>query len=294
MSNNNNNDCIIANIKWEDRGILLGIIYHILKKYKKLKYEEIYIADDKFRAMLQYIFSDLEFTKKKRTKDQYIISIKNIEQGNLNINNINNLENIQAKKYYLLPWYDNDNPIIMYIKGKKTININDIKQKINITTCHRGKSYGQKNYITDKCYNIWDTQVEYIIFYKYCEKFGISMEYIYELVSNYLLSDLCLSNTYVPYPVAQEVPTYIPYEVQVTKEVIKEVPRIIRESSQNNFNNIGELNQDNSNIIKKTGQINPKSIKNPEQDIGQYKLFMDLINNINNKISTINKIIDTE
>lgn len=282
------NNCVPYNIKWEDRGILLGLIYFILKKYKKLKYEDIYIHDDKYRAILSYLFPECDFTNVTR-KNQFNISIKSIEYGNLNINNLNNLESIKVKKYYILPWYDKDNPLVMFTKGKKNKNIHKIKDKIDVMSCHRGKPHGYDNYISYNSFNTWDTQLEFSILNYYCQKFGADISFIYNLINEYLLADINPKKNIQYYPV--EVPTYIPYEV--TRYVTSD------NSTGNNINgNIGNStgNNINSNIKtitttnKESGDTTINNINN--KDIGQYGLFMDLIKKITNNLSIMNNIID--
>jgi hypothetical protein len=287
----NNDKCIIANVKWEDRGILLGIMYHILKKYKKLKYEEIYIREDKYRAFCTFIFKELDFTKEK-DGEQYIISIKSIEDGDLNINNLNNLRNITTKKYHLLPWYDKDNPIIMFTNGKQNKSINSIREEIDDITCIRGKPSKIRNQITDVCYNIWDTRIEYYILGKYYKKFGISVDYLYNLLTNYLMSDMCMRDRMIPYPVSfyqrVEVPTYIPIPIEKTNnQHIEPVDK----------QNIEPVNKQNIEKTINTIQVIGKQdiVKTDvNKDIGHFNLFMDVINKISDKISTVNKIIDSK
>jgi hypothetical protein len=250
-------DCNIINIKWEDRGIILGFIYFIAKKYDKMIMKTIYLPDTKLRALMTFLFKDIDFVSNKKKAD-FLIRIRNTKKGHLNINNINNLpEEISIKKYYLLPWYDNDNPIIMYSTGSKTIKTIDIKKKILKTACERGEPHGEPNYITQKCKNIWDSQLEFNILSKYCDLYNIHIGYVYNLITNYLTADMCgINNQPVPVYYKVEVPKYIPYKVD--------------------------------NYIDRPQE---QYIRKPSLDKKQFEIFTDLINKLSNKLLTVNEII---
>lgn len=126
----NKDKCIkndISNIS-ENKGILLALLYFILKKYKHLINLKIKINLSKYQKILKLLFSDLKFTSSD--KDTFNININTKEQGNLNITYINFLEEIKANKIYIVPWFDGDNPLIMFMKSKKIQNINEVNKKI--------------------------------------------------------------------------------------------------------------------------------------------------------------------
>src|SRR5579871_3594269 len=122
------NLCNKVNFVWETKGILLGIIYYILKKYNYFKENIIIINDTKIRHILKFLFIDLDFSKKG---EGFHINIKNNERSDLVINNLNNLSDLHTKHIYLLPWYSKDNPIIMYKhKDEKELDVKLVKEKI--------------------------------------------------------------------------------------------------------------------------------------------------------------------
>ena len=126
----NKDKCIkndISNIS-ENKGILLALLYFILKKYKHLINLKIKINLSKYQKILKLLFSDLKFSSSE--KDTFNININTKEQGDLNITYINFLEEIKANKIYIVPWFDGDNPLIMFMKSNKIQNINEINKKI--------------------------------------------------------------------------------------------------------------------------------------------------------------------
>jgi hypothetical protein len=231
-----------------------------------VKDRDICIQEDKFRAILAHLFKDIDFTNKK-TNNTFNICIKTLETGDLNINNINNLDKIKVHKYYLLTWYDKDNPMIMYTKGKKLKTIDTMKKELSPTLCDRGRPMGEKNFVTDNCFNIWDTQVEYYILIKYYKKYAKPIDHTYNLITNYLVSDMCIQNKTLVYPVTMyrpvQVPTYIPYPVK-SRHIVNDV------------------------ITQK--QI----IKEPNNSIEQFGMFTDLIDKINNKLTTVTSIMEPQ
>jgi hypothetical protein len=244
--------CNISNNKWEDKGIILGIISYLLLKYKKLINKTVYLPDTKIRAIISFLFKKIQFTNKKSDSD-LIIRVRSIKKGDLYFNNINNLKKISVKSYRLLPYYDNDNPMIMYNHGDKKKNISDIEKKINKITCKRGNISGEKNNITDNCFQNWDTNIEYEILEKYSSFFNIDIKNVYELINNYLLSDLCCNNNFLfnkLMPKVEYVEKYIP--IPFTQYI-------------------------------------EKPVKNNKTD---YKVFIDLIGGLNEKLSLIDNNIE--
>ena len=85
----NKDKCIkndISNIS-ENKGILLALLYFILKKYKHLINLKIKINLSKYQKILKLLFSDLKFSSSD--KDTFNININTKEQGDLNITFIN-------------------------------------------------------------------------------------------------------------------------------------------------------------------------------------------------------------
>jgi len=179
----------IINIKWEERSIILGLIYYIVRHYEKMMMKYIYIKEIKIRAFLSFIFKNMDFTDNK-DEAEFIVRIKNIKVGNLNINNINNISKISIKKFYILPWYDSDNPLIMWTPGDRVLTRKWLKHNIAKTTLVRNEPHGEPNYITSLSRNIWDSQIEYNILSMYSSLYKLDIYYIYNLLTNFLLYDI--------------------------------------------------------------------------------------------------------
>lgn len=218
------------NFTWENKGILLGIIYYITNNYMYFIDKKIILNNSKFRDILSQLFFNLKFYKKGKG---FNINIKNKDRCNLVINNINNIDKINTKTIYLLPWYDNSNPIIMYRhRSKYNYDVDKLKNSIKkFSKNKRGMRYGYNNYITDNCYNginIWDSFMEYVILNHYVKLYNnINIYQIYKFISDYLINDICYHKTNiqmvpVQVPVPIEVPIEVPVEVPVEKTVTVE------------------------------------------------------------------------
>ncbi len=225
-----NKNCQSHNIVWENKGIVLGILNFLVDNYQNIKKKRIIINHRKTRYLIRKLFPKLSIIKKGK-KDDFWINIRTIVKPKygLVINHIDNLDKINAKEVYLIPYYDPDNPIIMYIhSGKNVLKRDKIETKIKkFTECERGKEYGTSNYITRMCkIQTWDPYMEYEILVKYLRGNyrGITLETLYEYISKHIMDDMCL----VPKIERVAVPINIP--IKITKEVTKEVPvEIIKE-----------------------------------------------------------------
>jgi hypothetical protein len=172
---------------------------------------------------MAYLFDDIMFYK--IGESGFKINIKNSERDGLVINNMNNLTGVQTGKVYLLPWYDKDNPIVMYYhRPGENYDLNGFAKDVaEFSKCKRSMSYIKQNYVVG-CYgvNTWDTDVEYRVLNLYVsrvKKFDIGA--LYKLISDYLAADTCYTKVdrqYFGLPVERQV--YVPVEVVKEKEVI--------------------------------------------------------------------------
>lgn len=272
-------NCKIINRKWEDKGIILGIIQFILMDYQKIMTYNIYLRDSKIRKLVSILFEELKFTK-KRKESNFIIRIRSNKKGDLIINNINNLnDTIYVKKYYLLPWYDNDNPLIMYNIGKKSQKKKQIKKKFKSITCKRGIALNKQNYITAKCGDIWDTRIEYKILSQYCELKQLNIRNVYKLINKYLTKDMCGIKKYKKIITTNLCePQFIPYpETQFIER-----PPILSSV----INSINKIESEQANLPTQL----PQQIINLDP-VGM-NLFIDILDKLNSKFITLNNIID--
>ena len=75
----NYNECKIVNVVWIERGILITIIYYILKKYKILLDKILIIDNKRYCKFLKIIFPELKFkTFKKHSSNNFYFNIRKI------------------------------------------------------------------------------------------------------------------------------------------------------------------------------------------------------------------------
>ena len=174
------NQCNMINIIWIDRGIILTIIYYILKYYNELLNKTIIINNNIYRKFISKLFPDLVFYKftKHNSRNFYFNIRETIRNQDIFIDYMKKYEkNVNAKKIKLVPWYDMNDPLIAYKYEKKQIDITRYKLYINqIFICKRGNYYN----------TFWDIYMEYNILMKYCSANSIPFNYIYNMLNNYL------------------------------------------------------------------------------------------------------------
>jgi hypothetical protein len=177
-------NCKIVNIVWIERGILITIIYYILKKYIILLNKIIIINNKKYCKFFKIIFPELKFSIfKKHIDDNFYFNIRKIiKNQDIIIDYLANYYDvINTNKIKLLPWYDMNDPIIVYqYNSKFKIKIKKYKIFINnFSKCHRANYYNK----------LWDAFIEYSVLNKYV-KFNKKLN-IYEflnLINNFLKS----------------------------------------------------------------------------------------------------------
>ena len=127
------------------------------------------------------------------------------------INNIDNLEVINSNEVSLLPWYDTDNPIIMFeYNDKYDKSVDKTNALINKFGKKRLKPWSKYiTYVDFRCkMQIWDTYMEYYILKKYCGRYDKDIRdihrYICKVLKNPCCTDVKLHPVYIPQPVAIE------------------------------------------------------------------------------------------
>ena len=176
------NNCKIVNIVWIDRGIILSIIYFILKYYDELVNKIIIITEDMYRIYIKFLFPKLKIKdyKKHKSKNFYFNINKIIKNQDIIIDYVKNYKkSINTHKIYLVPWFNMYEPLIAYrVDKKKKIKINKYISFINnFSKCSRA------NYLN----NIWDIYIENKIMMLY-NKFN---------PSNTLINQINLFNNYI-------------------------------------------------------------------------------------------------
>ena len=168
-----------TNIIWIDRGIKLTIVYIICSHYNYLKYKNIIISNKNFRFFTKIMFPKLSILKNdKNTTNNFYFNIRNIiKKQNIIIDYIKNYDNkVFTKKISIVPWYDTNDPLIIYYYDKKhTLNINKYKLYVNKFSSHRRENYNNIS---------WDQYIENIILNIYYKKFNNNIKF-----NNYILND---------------------------------------------------------------------------------------------------------
>jgi hypothetical protein len=244
--------CKLINIVWIERGILLTIIYFILKYYYKLENRVIIVDNIMYCDFLNYIFKNLTFKKFKKheSKNFYFNIRKIIKHQDIIIDYIHNYDEIiNTKRLYLVPWYDMNDILVAYKYNKyKYVKIEKYKRFINgFSECRRG------------LYNnnmIWDMFIEFEIYKKY-NRFNSNFKIIdiFNSINNVVISNYTntVERKYYYIPVVNNIPIYTE-------------PKII---------NIASI----QNIVK--DKVEPKE---------QNEAVTDLLKLMNNKISSLQNI----
>jgi hypothetical protein len=258
------------NLIWEEKGIILGIIYYVLRHFKKIT--QINIKDRQYRNVLRDLFPSLIITKNyDYSRPSYLniyIKTNTTKNDSLILNNINNIDKIQTKKknFFLLPWFNIDNPIIMFKVNEKKDkrDINKIIKKISSFNKNRISYYiiGQLPIISYTCNIIfWDIYMEYQILEQYCKYTLDDVDDVYKYLTKIFNSYKC----------AEKIQIYVPY---VQNKYIYIQP------------NIQQHQPPLQNCQEKTPQVKDESNESNESNL---KVFFGALNN---KLSLLNTFIE--
>jgi hypothetical protein len=189
------------NFIWEDKGIILGLIYYITKNYYNFKNKTIQIKHKLYCEILNKLFKNINFNETKGI----LFNIKNNCNDTLCINYLDNLNNITYKTLYILPWNNYDNPLVLVDKGSKKIDIKEIKDKITHLKYYSSKKYpylfDDVNEINQKfCMN--NKSLEHYILHKFSKHFTKKISY--KRIRRYINKKLVpVSEDTLYYPVYQ-------------------------------------------------------------------------------------------
>jgi len=278
---------------------MLGIILFLTKYNDKLVNSNIIIHDDLFRNIAKVLFSNLTIKKHKKidkdAKDSkdielnnyFDINIRNNVQHGLVINNILNLSKIQNKNFYLLPWYNKDNPMIAFIAKSETMQItienvvDDIKKFTNIK---RMLPHNPNNFIDIQCkINIWDSLTEYKILLNYGNKYLVDIVQTYTYISKALGEHMCIPKeiTYVGVPVPIKINIPVKNNENQDEQILLKLNKTLEESKQI----LTETKQ--QPVIIQTNAANTCQT----EDCSKY---IKIINTLDKKIQALNKIYDNK
>lgn len=240
------NNCKLVNIIWIERGVLLSIVSFIIDNYTKLLNKTLIINNKKYREFLRIIFNQLKFKKfKKDNKQNFYFNIRHIiKDQDVIIDYLQNYNNkLYTDKINLIPWYDMNDPIIMYEKSNNSLDIDKYKQYIkNFSSCRRG------NYNNTS----WDLMMERYIFIKYNKfNYKFSINYIFNLLNKFVINNYTdtTNNNIIYIPINEQTQT-------------KPVENDINELEKNYKNNLEKIKLDSNNKITNLIDILSNNINN--------------------------------
>jgi hypothetical protein len=181
----NNSKCKLVNIVWIERGILLSLVYYIIKDYNNLLNKTIILDVKRYQYFLKTLFPDLKFSQfSKHNAKNFYFNIRKINKyQNIVIDYLNNYNDfIYTEKIHLVPWYDMNDILIIYkINKKKKCYVDNYKNFIvNFSSCQRG------NYND----NIWDFVMESKILQKYVMfNTRYTLDNIFKLLNKFVLNN---------------------------------------------------------------------------------------------------------
>lgn len=304
----NNTNCRIINIVWIERGILFAIFAYILKNYDTLIDKIIIIDNKNYRKFFSIIFSKLKFKKYKYDSDNnFYFNIRRIiKKQDVIIDYISNYKKyINTKKIKLIPWYDLNDPLIIYKyneNNKLKIKKYTIFFKI-FSSCRRANYNG----------TIWDSYIENKIMLSYIKKNpNIKFNFLLNFINTFIRSNYTNTTNNIiqikEYPkiyyqqvekpaqqivvekqvVEKQVVEKQVDEKQVEQHVEKHVEKIVEKSVEKTIEKIIEriIEKQTTKIIEKPGEKDYSSV-----EINNENNMNELINLLNNKISLINNLI---
>lgn len=149
------------NIVWIDRGIIISLVYIILKKYNKLKDKYLIIRQNRIRKFLEFLFPKLNFINNEKNrysndsdseedhKDYFNFYIRSTPlKGSNNYIVIDYLSNynkiIPGNEIWLVPYYDKNDPLFFYIynhEKEEYLNVLEQYKIINHFTTNRRHNF---------------------------------------------------------------------------------------------------------------------------------------------------------
>lgn len=271
------NNCRLINIVWIERGILLTLIYYIIKYYDKLLDRKIIVTISSYRKILRNLFPKLSFKQytKHRSRNFYF-NIRNIiRKQDIIIDYLGNNDYICSKKIDLIPWYDMNDILVAY-KYDESNMIPTKEYSIfikNFSMCTRSN------------YNnmIWDMWMEIEILKKYAIFFSINIHYLFNNINNYIRNNYTdTTNTY-----------YVPVDVSSTDK-LKEQHTFnfpIKVRSEGIVETYNGFKKEQSNINYKPIISIPDKQNSNIQDTLSQDIVVNNDDSMNKLITIINNII---
>ena len=298
-----NNNCRISYVIWNDRGIILSIIYMILKKYKKLKNRILIINNKTYRTIIKQLFPELNVDRyREDDKDNFYFNIRSvIKEQDVYIDIIKNYDKyVHTKKIYLLPWYDMNDPLIVYsYNSKYKIRIQKFIDYIDMFTKMKRCNYNG---------SLWDTTIEYNIFKKYnMVKPSDNIKTVYSMFNQYVMKNYHSNLPVVKYMTQYSVNNILTPNVTTPSTVppnqslihpsnvpkpLPNQPTIIPHSNvpQPKLPDENDDDEDETNVIKK---LPPGADGTDPTPPGQTSVYQDKSHDINELLDALNKKIES-
>jgi hypothetical protein len=194
------------NLVYEERGIILGIMNFILDNMNK--YKRINIENKMYFKIIRQLFPMFRVTREyddETTSLNIYTKSRKIKDNGVIINNLDNIKKIRSKKkhFYLLPWFNVNNPICMfkYDKSKPKNNIKKLKKYVEKFNIIRLKEYSYERIpIMSYKFNIlfWDIFVEYRILNRYSKLTNSNINTVYDFLTKFLGGFNINVPTYIP------------------------------------------------------------------------------------------------
>ena len=311
-----NTKCKIVNTVWIERGIILTILYYLIKKYNLIINKIIIIENAKYRILFKLLFPKLIFEKyeKDNKKNFYFNIRKIIKKQDIIIDYINNYDDfINTSKIKLVPWFDMNDILISYIyNSNKKMNIDKyLNFIINFNKCRRGDYYN----------NIYDNIMEHKIFNLYLKNNkNININNLNYIINKYIKGNYTntVNNYVIPLQeqkiynvntnlLNDKIDTSLLNENKELKKKIEYITALMNEEKQNYkqkidkvIKEINETDKDKNNekLIKKYEKLKKKYniiinngllyIKNLNMDKDNTILLLtEILNNFTDNISKI-------
>lgn len=205
-----NQPCNLVNKVWVERGMLLCTIHQLQMNRISLGRKVIIVPNANFRTALQELFPELVFASKAKGNDSSFhicFRTQATRHRALVFDYLANYEQgIPAKNVALVPWYDMNDPLIVFkYNGDGLVDANRYRQRvIQFSRCKRGAYPGSAS---------WDDSMEKQILSFYLRNNpGRTMQQIVYVVDSALIGNF--TNTVV------EKLIYVP--VQTNQQPAKE------------------------------------------------------------------------
>jgi hypothetical protein len=261
-----NNQCKMINIVWIERGILLTIIYYIIKKFDEIKKKNIIIDNLRYIHFLKILFPTLTFSKFNKHKTaNFYFNIRNIiKKQDIIIDYLDNYDDIiKTKKISLIPWFDMNDILITFEYNKnKNMHCYKIKKFIKeFSYCKRGNYNNQ----------IWDSYIENCIFKKIAIfNRNININIFINYFNNFIKSNY--TNTIIEKPRIYYIEKPVIYHPQSNNPVI---------------NTQVTNNQLSNNQLLNNPVINIPVTNNPMPNKPNQKLYCEYDSKLYNQINKI-------